>query len=228
MIANRANKSKLDRRRLQFSLKALLLVVAVLGVAVGLIGRRLQYRLQQEKKQREITAKLESLGAHVGHDHRGIVTEVTFPSWQQYEATDDDLALLKELPMLERLHVGSSKVTDAGVEHLKGLTRLEWLDLPGTQVTDAGVAHLAGLTNLVQLGLPETQITDAAMVHLRGMSKLELLNLEFTQITDAGLVHLEGLSNLRMVTIAGSKATIAGWDRLQEATPHGLNDFSSP
>ena len=60
--------------------------------------------------------------------------------------------------------------------HLAGLTALERLDLGGTQVTNAGLAHLTGLSALRSLDLGNTQITDTGLEYLAGLPALEFLD----------------------------------------------------
>ena len=43
---------------------------------------------------------------------------------------------------LQKLDLGHTQATDAGLEHLKGLTSLRLLELHDTQVTDEGVNDL--------------------------------------------------------------------------------------
>jgi hypothetical protein len=52
---------------------------------------------------------------------------------------------------LQKLHVGYTVLTDAGLKELAGLAQLQELTLIGTRVTDAGVAAL-------QKGLPKCRI----------------------------------------------------------------------
>ncbi len=75
--------------------------------------------------------------------------------------------LLKEVTQLERLYLGRTSVTDAGLENLKGLTQLRFLLLDGTDVTDAGLEHLKGLKQLERLWLNETYVTDAGVADLQ-------------------------------------------------------------
>jgi hypothetical protein len=52
------------------------------------------------------------------------------------------LARLSGLAQLERLYLGNTQVTDAGLDHLKPLVKLKQLDLYGDNVTDFGVKRL--------------------------------------------------------------------------------------
>ncbi|MDA1273797.1 MAG: hypothetical protein O2960_07065 [Verrucomicrobia bacterium] len=92
---------------------------------------------------------------------RGAIVGMTLPA----HTTDEYLALLDDLPRLERLSLNNAnRITDTGLRHLKDLDELWTLDLRGTQTTDAGLVHLAGLRNLRSLYLGDTQVTDARVL----------------------------------------------------------------
>jgi hypothetical protein len=74
---------------------------------------------------------------------------------------------LAELKNLQKLGLGGTKVTDAGLKELVGLKSLQTLDLRFTKVTDAGLKELAGLKSLQRLGLHSTKVTDAGLKELR-------------------------------------------------------------
>ena len=48
---------------------------------------------------------------------------------------DEVLAIVASFSQLQRLYLGASRVTDAGMKHLEGLKNLEYLSLHGTDVT---------------------------------------------------------------------------------------------
>jgi len=66
------------------------------------------------------------------------------------DATDADLAALKDNQGLRSLKATRSYVTDAGWAHLKEMKGLQTLELVATHVTDAGLAEL-------KAALPNTQ-----------------------------------------------------------------------
>ena len=75
-----------------------------------------------------------------------VVNEVraqSIPSMELMEATDDDIALFKDLPALQWLQLDHSKVTGAGLEKLKDqLPGLIMLNLERAKVTEIGRAHV--------------------------------------------------------------------------------------
>jgi len=129
------------------------------------------------------------------------------------------LVHLKGLTNLSDLGLACTQVTDVGLANLKGMTKLSELSLFRTQVTDAGLVHLKGMTNLNYLVLGSTLVTDAGLVHLKGLTKLTYLDLDCTQVTDAGLVHLKGLTKLNRLDLDGTQVTVAGMNELKQALP---------
>jgi hypothetical protein len=55
------------------------------------------------------------------------------------KATGGDGGHNQDSSGLERLNLGKTEITDAGLVHLKGLTKLEGLYLRGTKTTPAGI-----------------------------------------------------------------------------------------
>ena len=49
--------------------------------------------------------------------------------------TDEDLTMVALFAHLQRLYLGATSVTDAGMNHLEGLKSLEYLSLHGTEVS---------------------------------------------------------------------------------------------
>src|SRR5262245_33193261 len=154
------------------------------------------------------------------------------------QAKDDDLAVIKKLPVIGSLTLRRCRITDAGLVHLKDMADLQYLTLADMPITDEGLVHLEGLRNLQELtvqcpkvsgaglkrltrlkelGVGGTAFTDADLVHLEGLTRLERLDLGKTAITDAGLVHLKPLINLDRLFLDNTKVTDAGLEHL-----HGL------
>ena len=131
--------------------------------------------------------------------------------------SDEQMALLKNLPDLESLEVASTQVTDAGLLHLKALKRLRKLDVRGTRVSDGGLAHLAGLVGLewLDLGWANERVTDAGLVHLRGLRNLQVLKLRGTRVGNRGLSQLRGLTRLQELDLGRTAITDAGLMQLR-------------
>jgi hypothetical protein len=202
------------RRYLRFSVRGLIVLVLVIGAALGWIVREAHI-------QRDAVAAIRRAGGSVSYDWEwsdgkpvpggkprapGWVIDligadnfghVTLVILAPPSATDATLAHVGRLTRLQELYVGSPSVSDAGLENLTGLTNLSILSLSGTPVSDRGLAKLMGLIKLFHLNLSDTPITDAGLVSLRGLTKLASVMVGNTQVTDAGVKELNiALPNL--------------------------------
>jgi hypothetical protein len=80
-------------------------------------------------------------------------------------------------PMLVKLDLAGTKVSDAGFRDLNGLVHLRELDLSNTRITDTGLENLKGLTSLKHLylrGLNEILSDEGAYELKRALPKVEL------------------------------------------------------
>jgi YHS domain-containing protein len=117
------------------------------------------------------------------------------------------------------LSLAGKQATDAEVAEVKNLPKVAQLNLANTAVTDAGLANVEGLTDLTSLHLEKTGVTDAGLAHLTKLTKLEYLNLYNTAVTDAGVQKLSGLKGLKRVYLWQTKVTDAGAGALKKAVP---------
>jgi len=176
------------RPRWQFTLRALLLLTAVIALVLGWAHR---VRRQAQNVQ-ELLSINPNAGVYYSHqfDSEGALdtkAEPLMPEWLrrwtgaeqtssvtvvalQY-ATDAELEQVAKLPALERLIlVRAVDVTDRGLERISTLRRLRVLKLyDADMLTDAGIKHLARLTNLEQLtfGPRPKHVTAKALDDLR-------------------------------------------------------------
>lgn len=164
-----------ERRRFQFTLRTLLVVVAVGGVLGGWVGSG----LREQWRQQAAAGELEKVGGVCWWDGR--------PQWLE--------KVLGRYCFQSVISVRfkSTQVTDAGLEHLQGLGQLEVLYLDGTKITDAGLAHLSGLSQLAHLALDNTKVTDAGLKYLAGLSRLTYLQLSGTKVSEEGASALKTL-----------------------------------
>jgi hypothetical protein len=206
------------RRPFRFSVRALVVVVLLIGAGLGWIVR-------QAHVQRDAVAAIMSAGgsveydwewsdgkfvprgkppaprwllALVGVDYFGHVTSVGLNS---SSSTDDRAtSFVAPLTQLQSLYLRGSSFGDAGLMNLKGLARLSVLDIRETHVTDAGLATLKGLTSLSELHLSGTLVTDVGLANLKGLKKLYLLHVPGNKVTDVGVNELRrALPNLTIV-----------------------------
>jgi hypothetical protein len=230
--------SRPRRRYLRFSIRGLIVLVLVIGGALGWLvrsardqrgavaaitaaGGSAQYNWEWRNGKSYPGAKSwvpDWLVDRIGIDYFGHVTNASF-----YGGTadaDSRLTNVASLAQLERLSLTGSPISDAGLAHLSNLTNLSRLDIDYTPVTNAGLVHLTGLNRLSVLVLNGTHVTDTGLEHLKSLTHLAELNLAGTHVTDVGLAHLKGLRILTTLNIAQTQVTDAGAQELKQALPN--------
>jgi len=210
----------------RYSIRTMLVIVAVVGVAVGVLAAK-------AARQRRAVATIRAAGGIVYYDFEYPGTENEWPSWMSDwlgvdylydpvsisyvdDATDDVLRSIGELAELRELLLDNADVTDADLLYLKRLCRVEVLSLDGANITDAGLPYLNSMTALRELHLSRTHVSGASLTHLRGMTDLEILNLNGTAITDDALRHMRGLDALEEVWLDDTDVSDAGLSHLVE------------
>jgi Leucine-rich repeat (LRR) protein len=139
------------------------------------------------------------------------LTEVTGVGiWRFYDGgipapsdfSDDQVAVLLDLPGLERVWLQYSQLTDAGVEQLATLPRLAEYHLAGcSNLTDASLRAMARPELRLVDVTAAAEITDGGIAALAVCPNLEELLLEKTGITSASLVTIGRLRTLRQLTL---------------------------
>lgn len=179
--ADRADAA-VPRRRWQFSLRRVGVVVAVLCAMLA-VGVRFRER---DREERRIAARLIALGARVDADPYGprwlrrllgenTPKHITRIFCHDKTIADVHLAELRALPALRELEMENAPgVTDRGLEEIAAISTLENLVVVSPAITDRGVARLEALTNLRQLWLP-AHISDEAIAGLGKLTNLETL-----------------------------------------------------
>lgn len=227
------------RRRLQFSLRAFLVALTAVCVALG-------WWIVPKWRQRELVAEILQAGAEVSYpgeydpmigptsngfsQGRGAGREgpsiwrdlMSAPIYVQFHhggATDDLCGRLANIPSLQFVSLGGSPITDASLSRLAGLTQLIGLGLDGIRITDAGLLQISRMKRLQYLWLEGTNVSDDGLAFLKDLSDLDMLVLKHTPITDKGLEHLIGLKKLNILLLRGSKITDEGVRRFKEAVP---------
>jgi serine/threonine protein kinase/Leucine-rich repeat (LRR) protein len=143
--------------------------------------------------------------------------------------TDEGLQAISRLPRLTHLHFDAAeKVSDDGLAHLKELTMLEDLVCGAPQVTDKGLAHLEGCNNLRELHLFAPKITDDGLAQVGQIKSLRLLHFSTPLATAKGIERLTGLK-LRDLVIQGTRVGddallhIAKMEQLQRLELHNTS-----
>jgi hypothetical protein len=188
MAVDGLEKTAGKRRRLQFSLRTLLIAVLALGFLLGLLGSR----ALRARRQRKAIEELAGRGALVMYDYESAAVErqrplrPPVPQWLctvfgvdffadvvfvgkggGSDLGQGDLIHLKAFPDLEELQLYQSDVTDDDLAHLAGLGRLRWLDLSSDEITDEGLKHLMRLSSLEEVSVGGEKITDIGVARLR-------------------------------------------------------------
>lgn len=220
---------KLKRRRFQYGIRTLLIVMAVCGVA----ARWVSLRLDKARRQAEVVLAIEVAGGEVDYDEKSTVSfwmsrcggpnfgKPVIGIWfgRYVEATDARLAPLEKFSELRYLLCNGKEITDAGLQRLKSLTNLERLEISGSQISDAGLNNLTGLAKLKCLDLDGSQITDGGVEHFIGrIANLNDLNPAGTQITNASLQFVARLTDLQSLGLMGTPISDDGLEQLKSLT----------
>ncbi len=208
MSSAQTNPSERRRRRLQFSLRTMLLAMLVVALLLGWLGEKAKVARRQQRAAEAILA----IGGHVQYAYQrvlwtasttprpAVAREPPGPRWLRWmlgehffaqavlvwlpsEVTDDDLAHLDDLPYLTDLGLPCAEVSEAGLRHVWKHHGLRLLSLRGVPITDADLVHLRSLNELQSLDLSHTPITDEAVQTLRRLPNLRGVELEGTHVS---------------------------------------------
>jgi hypothetical protein len=131
------------------------------------------------------------------------ITSLDLANWPVTELRNDDLAVLKLAPTLQKVDLTATYFTDKAIQHLVDLPNLHELILTDTRVTDAGLAELSQFKTIQKLDLSELMITDDGLSHLATMPNLTDLTVDSPAVTDVGLAQLGALPNLKTLDVRG-------------------------
>ena len=218
------------RRRFVMSLRALMLLVLVVG---GLIG----WRANRARTQRRAVAAIRASGGYVSYDFQRLsrIRPETIwdrrppaPAWlcrmigDEYfqevtsvqfagPATAESMAAVGTLDRLESFSLPETTGTGDGLAHLRGLSRLKQAYVFGPGVDDDVLESLSRSPELEALGLMGSRVTDAGLGRLAGLVKLRSLNLvDLPGVTDAGIGRLvPSLPALAFLELGGTDITDA-------------------
>ncbi len=228
----------ISRRRFALSLRALLIIVLVLGAWLG-------WFVRTARIQHDAVAAVLRAGGTVAYDidWRNEGSNPYARPWTPMRLLDgklwgtkwlidhvgiDYFGSVMTVDLIPSRFNSSMRADDATMAFVGQLGRLDSLRLTGTAVTDAGLAHLKGLTGLRDLQLGSTRITDAGLAHLKGLSELRQLLLFKTAVTDAGLNHLKELPSLTLVDLSQTKVTDDGVIELERVCSLPRSDTTDP
>jgi hypothetical protein len=222
-------------RRATFSIRGLLVLILVVGVALG--AWFVPYR--RYRRQVDLASMLVARQTYFRGDGNPIVE--TRPCWQARLIGDkrtgpltvlrvygplsgEEIARVAEFRDLEVLSFCS--IIDPkgdGLAPLAGLPSLRSLDLTGGSLgagwKDSDLSALKDFRHLEELTIFEDGFTDAGLAHLGEMTGLRKLTLYCGYRTDASLAFLGRMKGLRSLSLLGSSATDAILDTVRPL-PH--------
>jgi len=244
--AARHSRTRGRRRGIGLSLRALMLVVSLLGGGLGWLAYR-------ARAQHQTVAAILAAGGRVVYDWSygdRYADPPPMSAWRKWlvgavgpdyvqgvacvsfvgpgdRADDALMARVSRLRGLRGLYLRGAAVTDAGLAHLRHLTRLEDLAIVNQpSLTDAGLVHLSGLTRLRHVDLDPGGVTGLVLKNLKGMARLEQISMPRVPVDDDDLVHLAGLTALESLKLSGERLTDAGLAHLRGLT--GLKHLELP
>ena len=234
-------------RRLQFSVRTLLIVVVLAallmgGVVVPMEQARRQRSLAKTISNAGVTVTNEddvgllppivrapSPGCYINiaevfvETDEGMKYLKEFPNARTVcihgQVTDNGMVHIKDVPRLEKLTLGQSKVTNAGLSHVGQLTGLQELYLCSDTISDDGLKYVGNLPELARLDLRGVDVSDAGLVHLKGLINLRTLMILRTRISGTGLEHLRELPNLDLLNLREAPVTVPGLAGITALTP---------
>jgi hypothetical protein len=134
--------------------------------------------------------------------------------------TDDDLALLSDMPDLKVLNLDETNITDDGLAYVKKLKKLEFLFLRRTSIGDRGLEQIKDITTLQLLVLSDTKVTDEGTKYLQNLNLKSGLDLANTDVSDKSLQYFSKLKNLRNLSLADTNVTETGAEELRKELPN--------
>lgn len=193
-------------RRLQFSLRTMLLAVLVTVAVLGW----LVWGICRERERTAAIDELQSNGVSVTSEWRGPIwlykplsaigwlpfrhvvrLESYNPSYADACMQLERLTLFPEIEILAFRQPRSEGkwLSDDDLCELRVLQNLRCLHLEGKQITDEGLRHLRGATRLQRLCLDRTSIRGEGLAHLTCDKELTELRLRNTLLDDRGMAE---------------------------------------
>lgn len=143
------------RNWLSFSLRWLLLFVALLAVASAGVNHFLQPYRQQQTALAALKGKYKTMATSC-HLPDWLMTvlkaedfqDVTSLDMEHCKLEDKDLILLQSFPRLQQLYLAGNSITDEGLVHVGKIRTLEKISLWNNRITAEGLKQLAHCSEL--------------------------------------------------------------------------------
>jgi hypothetical protein len=212
--------TEISRRRWRFSLRALLLAMALAAIPLGLLAHWISAKHREHEAARTVLNRGGSVSYFTNRDvrYRGwrlrglslILPKDCFYTVHGIsfsKAGDDELSLLPSMPQIAEINLEGCQFTNKGLRHFGTLKKLTFLELSSSQLNDEGFQHILPHQGLTQLWLEDTQLTDASLPRVALNRGLTHLNLSGTGVTDQGCSHLAGLPELKVLALRATGIT---------------------
>jgi hypothetical protein len=220
------------RRWLRYSLRTLLVLIAALGIWLGIAFHR----------AREQARAVAALKSHAGvyYDYQVLNLNSIEDALQSIDesATSDVPEWLLDGLGVDFFHdvtlvylFGDPPADDNTLAALTPLRKLRFLSIRSEDVTNAGLAHVRSLVHLQSLELfshahwfgflNDLRFDDDGLSEIAALSNLQELRIGPCDINDTGLEHLTSLRKLRLLEFHETEArlTRAGVEQLSRALP---------
>lgn len=120
----------------------------------------------------------------------------------QSNVTDEGLKELLPLKNLERLVIGSDKLTGSGFKHLAGLKSIRALELSGKKLSADGLGQLRQFPGLTELSVGSCNLSTDAIKALVSLEKLTVLKMEYVRLNEEGARELTRFKNAPAIRLS--------------------------
>jgi hypothetical protein len=207
------------KRRLQFGLGSLLLLVV--ASAIGIKG----YLMWTAERRAVEALQLDDSNVHLISDERPRIEGSIYPYYRIDLGPRAGFEHLRDLPRVYNLNIEARDLTEAEVRILARCVDLRGLHLTKVRGVPAALKATRDFPNLTYLHVSMSDLTDADLKEIN--PAVESLELRQCTISDAGLATLQ-LKNLKTLQVDGELVTdrsIAGLTHcpnLEELYTHGM------
>lgn len=231
---NQASPTKPRRRWLRFSIRALLVLVTLICILLGWLGRE----IYQHHQRRAMFSRIEVSGGDVFADldafHYGptlTFSEQLLTWWYgsevyllqidtvQLRDGNQDVLLsdLAALHTVETLTLENVAITDETVRVLQQMKSLKDLNIISHTITPGELSRLAAIPTFHDLRLGLDAANNANLAVVKPLASLSSLVLIEGPLTDEGLRSLQGTPNLAAIQLIF----------LSKITPDGIQELAT-
>jgi Leucine-rich repeat (LRR) protein len=219
------------RKRLHLSLRAMMIVILVIGGVLGWVAHRAHVQrdavaaittLRRNTRGRvyydwqfvagRFDANAKPRGPRwlrdaLGPDVFDTVIIVTIEGDNVDDTFVENVGKLHGVEKVDLVGHAAPDLTPTGMAQLCNLPRLKTLNTRGVAIPRGFVTGLAGRTGLRHLWLPQAPVTDDEMAIIGRMTDLEALQLDGSEVSDHGFAHVATLKKLTILDMPGVRIT---------------------